>query len=182
MNKAKSLLNTRLDFTVEKSCLKTKKNFLISTSIKKEKQEIKESKIYDVNNVNLNISSNNTNNSTNKNPFLVFNDANKLLIPIKNSPLNTNLAQTNTININSNKNHQKLNDPLFETSSSDPFNDVELKTINEIEELKSILQNTNLNNTKINTTSSASSNLPRFAVDNYGLPSITSYSDLNLKN
>ena len=75
----------------------------------------------------------------------------KLLEPVKHSQekkqSSNNLNQnedSNNSDPNTSTNKNNLKDIFnFDSSSLDPFNDMELKTINEIEELKSILQNHN---------------------------------------
>ena len=74
------------------------------------------------------------------------------LIPIKSSDSNQATNQrsncnqaTNNITTTSTNNHElmKLSDLLLNESTLDPFNDCELKTLNDMEELKKILDNNN---------------------------------------
>jgi hypothetical protein len=98
---------------------------------------------------NMTILSNNTNNQQNSTIFKV-NFSSTLLEPTKQTQTatstNTTNPSINTITSTSSNNGLKLNykDIInFDTTSSslDPFNDAELKTINDLEELKNILEN-----------------------------------------
>jgi len=60
--------------------------------------------------------------------------------------------------------------------SLDPFNDMELKTINDLEELKTILQNHQMDLAKNKTAANAVTDL-----DNFGLPKI-SFVDLDINS
>jgi hypothetical protein len=113
--------------------------------------------------------------SQNRVPVLQFSNM-KPLEPTRNQQLiNKNECSTKSSNsrqeeINNNKNNSNnLNNLkdlyMFDSGSSDPFNEMELKTINEFEELKNILNNqtysTVINQQQQNQlTPSSSSNLP----------------------
>ena len=90
-------------------------------------------------------------------PISLSSNNTKLLEPVRksNATLNNTTSTSTTANANtnndSNNNSTKTNDVNnknnfkdlfnFDSSSLDPFNDMELKTINDLEELKAILQN-----------------------------------------
>lgn len=74
-------------------------------------------------------------------PNTILKYSNVPLEPIKHSEI---VKSSSTINNNTNNNTNNIKD-LFDSNTLDPFNDLELKTINDLEELKKIL---NFNETK----------------------------------
>jgi hypothetical protein len=129
------------------------------------------------------------------------------------SDLNNDTNNNNTSRgVNNLKNSNNFKDLFnsFESSSLDPFNDMELKTINELEELKTILQNhqtsqqdaqkqtsntiksmefqaqqvtrdESLSNSILNATNLKLIQTNNFLVDNFGLPKI-SFVDLDINS
>lgn len=129
------------------------------------------------------------------------------------SDLNNDTNNNNTSrDVNNLKNSNNFKDLFnsFESSSLDPFNDMELKTINELEELKTILQNhqnfqqdaqkqtpnltksmefqaqqvprdESLSNSILNATNLKLIQTNNFLVDNFGLPKI-SFVDLDINS
>lgn len=113
--------------------------------------------------------------------------ASTLLEPIRNS-VDLNVSKTiKSCSSRSEKifSQQDSSHELFNpTSSLDPFNDMELKTINDLEELKTILQNhqptqqqLTVNPNEID--SSAGKSLPQ--LENFGLPNV-SFIDLDINS
>ena len=69
---------------------------------------------------------------------------------------------------------------LFTPSMSlDPFNDMELKTINDLEELRTILQNHQIDLAKTKTTATTANKTTD--LDNFGLPKV-SFVDLDINS
>jgi hypothetical protein len=116
---------------------------------------------------NMKILSNNANSHQNSANFKV-NFSSTLLEPTKQTQLTTSVNSTNpslnTTTPTSVNNGLKLNykDIInFDTTSSslDPFNDAELKTINDLEELKNILENHKFESSAVNNDTSNLSNI-----------------------
>ena len=126
-----------------------------------------------------------------------------------NNDTNNNNTSRDVKNLKNSNNFKDLFNS-FESSSLDPFNDMELKTINELEELKTILQNhqnfqqdaqkqtsnltksmefqaqqvprdESLSNSILNATNLKLIQTNNFLVDNFGLPKI-SFVDLDINS
>jgi hypothetical protein len=165
LNKSYSLLNTKIDYFTEanvllkdkikkqKKNLDNTKNLLITNNNYRNKS-------LSVSNIEA-VYGNNTSNPSFSLPKPhktepskssaqpnFFNNTNSLLEPVRHLPIQSknesNQKKTDDKNNNTNTVDNKNNfKDLFnyDSSSLDPFNDMELKTINDLEELKTILQN-----------------------------------------
>ena len=119
--------------------------------------------------------------------YLAAYSCNTLLEPIRNA---TNTSLDESTRSQASKQQDKSSEDMFKlTGSLDPFNDMELKTLNDFEELKAILHNHifNLQPQSSQPASSLKVDSPqlqtqpqRTGLDNFGLPKI-SFIDLDYK-
>lgn len=164
-SKSYSLLNTKIDYFIEANVLlkdkikKQKKNLdntknLLITNNNYRNKSLSLSNIDSTSSSSTSAAYTNPPTNTLNTPIKpanspaqpnFFNNSNSLLEPVRHLPIQNesnppkNDDKNNNTNIDNKNNFKDLFN--YDSSSLDPFNDMELKTINELEELKTILQN-----------------------------------------